>query len=146
MRVSRRRVAAAACGTIVFALVLGASGCSDDDEGGGNTVDATLSDFKIDLADDSAPAGDVTFKVKNDGPSTHEFVIFKTDLSPDDLPTDDDGNVAESDEFAPVDEIEDIESGDSPELTVNLEAGDYVIICNVPAHYDQGMRTAFTVT
>jgi len=31
-------------------------------------------------------------------------------------------------------------------LQTNLEAGSYVIICNLPAHYESGMHTAFTVT
>jgi uncharacterized cupredoxin-like copper-binding protein len=110
------------------------------------TIDVTLSDFKIELSDTSSPAGEVTFEVHNKGPSVHEFVVFKTDLEPDALPTDDAGDVAESDEFAPVDEIEDIAKGASPTLTVDLAAGSYVLICNVPAHYRQGMRTSFTVS
>lgn len=125
-------------------VTLGLSACSDDDDDG--AVDVTLSDFKIDLAKTSAPAGSVTFKVHNDGPSLHEFVVFETDLAADELPTDDSGDVAESDEFAPVDEIEDIEDGASPSLTVDLTKGSYVVICNVPAHYRQGMRAAFSVT
>ncbi len=31
------------------------------------------------------------------------------------------------------------------EVTVNLEAGRYLLICNVPGHYQLEMRTAFTV-
>lgn len=132
---------------MVLGTLLGVVACGgDDDDTSAGAVDATLSDFKIELSTTSAPAGEVTFEVKNDGPSVHEFVVFKTDLAPDALPTDDSGDVAESDEFAPVDEIEDIADGANPKLTVNLEAGDYVIICNVAAHYRQGMRTSFTVS
>ena len=129
-------------------MVLSACGDSNDDDNGDGaaSVDATLTDFKIELDKASAPAGEVTFNVTNDGPSVHEFVVFKTDLAEDDLPIDDVGDVAESDEFAPVDEIEDIEKDATPTLTVDLEAGSYVIICNVPGHYGQGMHTAFTVT
>lgn len=133
---------------MVLVTLLGVAACGgdDDDDTSAGAVDATLSDFKIELSTTSAPAGEVTFEVQNDGPSVHEFVVFKTDLAPDALPTDDSGDVAESDEFAPVDEIEDIADGANPKLTVNLEAGDYVIICNVAAHYRQGMRTSFTVS
>ena len=130
---------------ILLATMGGLAACGDDsgsDEGG---IDATLSDFEIDLSASSAPAGEVSFNVQNDGPSTHEFVVFQTDLADDALPTDDNGDVAESDEFAPVDEIEDIEDGDSADLTVDLDAGDYVIICNVTGHYEQGMHTPLTV-
>ena len=131
----------------VAAVSIGLAGCGGDDDGNAaGTVDVTLSDFEIELSDSSVPAGEVTFEVENKGPSVHEFVVFKTDLAPDALPTDEAGDVAESDKFAPVDEIEDIAKGASPKLTVDLAAGDYVLICNVAAHYRQGMRTAFTVS
>lgn len=132
----------------VAAVSIGLAGCGDDDDDGnaGGTVDVTLSDFAIELSNSSVPAGEVTFDVENEGPSVHEFVVFNTDLAADALPTDATGDVAESDEFAPVDEIEDIAKDARPKLTVDLAAGDYVLICNITAHYGQGMRTAFTVT
>jgi uncharacterized cupredoxin-like copper-binding protein len=126
---------------------IGLVGCGGDDDGNAaGTVGVALSDFKMELNDTSAPAGQVTFEVENKGPSVHEFVVFKTDLEPDALPTDDSGDVAEGDEFAPVDEIEDIAKDAKPTLTVDLAAGKYVLICNVPAHYRQGMHASFTVT
>jgi uncharacterized cupredoxin-like copper-binding protein len=109
-------------------------------------VDVTLSDFEIALGASSAPAGEVTLNVRNEGPTVHEFVVFQTDLAPDELPTDDDGNVAEGEDFEPLDEIEDIAVDEEPTLTLDLEAGQYVLICNIPAHYAQGMAQAFTVT
>ncbi|MCU1379442.1 MAG: hypothetical protein JWN29_2425 [Acidimicrobiales bacterium] len=130
---------------ILGVLALGLVGCGDGDGSSGGTVGATLSDFKISLDTSSVPAGDVTFEVANKGPSVHEFVVFKTDLAPEALPRDDSGEVAESDEFAPIDEIEDIQNGAQPKLDVNLEAGTYVIICNVPAHYGRGMHAALQV-
>ena len=129
---------------IVAALLIGLTGCGDDDKAEG-TIDVTLSDFKIELSDASVPAGEVTFKLDNQGPSLHEFVVFKTDLGLDELPTDDTGDVVENDDFAPLDEIEDIEDGASPELKMDLAAGDYVLICNVPDHFRQGMSVSFTV-
>jgi uncharacterized cupredoxin-like copper-binding protein len=107
----------------------------------------TLQDFKIRLDRTSAPAGKVSFDVENKGPSTHEFVVFKTDLAPDALPTDANGEVDEHGKgVETVDEIEDIEKGATPSLDVDLEAGTYVVICNLPAHYRQGMRAGFTAT
>lgn len=114
------------------------------DEGG---VGATLADFSITLDSNSAPAGEVTFDVSNDAEQTHEFVVFQTDLAEDQLPTDEDGNVDEEGEgIMLVDEIEDIEAGSSESLTVNLDAGSYVLICNVPGHYQQGMHTSFSAS
>ena len=68
------------------------------------------------------------------------------------LPTADDGSVPE-DEVDVVDEIEGLAVGDSGEVTVDLEAGAYVLICNIvqeeadgtiEAHYERGMRTGLT--
>ena len=59
---------------------------------------------------------------------------------------DDEGVVDEEGEgLELVDEIEDIEGGSSQSLTVNLDAGSYVLICNLPGHYAQGMHAGFTV-
>jgi uncharacterized cupredoxin-like copper-binding protein len=155
--------------SMVVGLTLMAAACGDDDEGGataatggatgetggGTTVDVTVQEFAVLPAQDSAPAGDVTFNVTNTGPEdTHEFVVFKTDLEPDALPTAPDGSVDEEGEGVElIDEIEDIAVGDTPTLTVSLDAGSYVFICNIVeeeedetiVHYQQGMRTGFTV-
>lgn len=132
---------------VTAALAVALAGCGDDDDAagsGGATVEVTLEDFDIALSDTTVPAGPVTMEVQNDGPSVHEFVVFETDLAPDELPTEN-GDVAESDDFAPVDEIEDIEPGASPALSLDLEPGHYVAICNLPGHYRQGMASEFTV-
>ena len=75
--------------------VIGVVGCGGDDDGGGTTaatttgeststtgqggkaetVDVSLSDFKIDPADPSVKAGRVTFKVKNDGATQHNLEV-----------------------------------------------------------------------
>lgn len=131
------------------ALVVVLSSCS----GGGKSVGATLSNFKIELDKGSASSGEVTFNIKNDGPSVHEFVILKTDLAPDQLPTTQESGVTIADEEAPgidsVDEVEDIASGASADLKVNLQPGNYVLICNIPkdgGHYVLGMHSGFTVS
>ncbi len=58
-----------------------------------------------------------------------------------------DGDVDEEGEgVTHIDEVEDIAGGSSESLTVKLDAGKYVLICNLPSHYEQGMHTGFTVT
>jgi uncharacterized cupredoxin-like copper-binding protein len=148
---SQRRRAAIFVATVA-ALALVSAGCSGDEE---TTVDVTVQEFAVIPAASSAPAGDVTFDVTNEGPDdVHEFVVFKTDLAPDALPTAADGSVDEEGEgIELIDEIEDIAVGDTPTLTVTLDAGSYVFICNIVeeeggetiAHYQQGMRVAFNV-
>jgi uncharacterized cupredoxin-like copper-binding protein len=144
--------------SMVVGLALVAASCGDDDGGsadggtadGGTadgTVSATLADYSITLDQSSAPAGDVTFDVTNEAGQVHEFVVLQTDLPEDALPTDENGDVDEAGDpgITLVDEIEDIEGGATASLDVSLDAGSYVIICNLPGHYSQGMHTAFTV-
>jgi uncharacterized cupredoxin-like copper-binding protein len=138
----------------VLALAAAVSVVAGACGGGGGTVDVTVQEFSVVPSESSVGAGKVTFSVTNEGPDdTHEFVVIKTDLAPDALPTDDTGAVDEAGAgIEVIDEIEDIAVGDSPTLNVDLEAGNYVLICNVfdeeeqEAHYQEGMRTAFTVT
>jgi uncharacterized cupredoxin-like copper-binding protein len=144
---NRRRFARYAIPFMVLLMTGAACG------GGGNNVDATLSNFKIVLDSSSAKTGDITFKIKNDGPSTHEFVVFKTDLAPDALPTKVENGVTIVDEegtgVEAIDEKEDIPNGSSTSLKVNLAPGKYVLICNIPddgGHYENGMHVGFTVS
>lgn len=116
-------------------------------------VNVTLQEWAVVPDVESAQAGEITFAVTNDGPDdVHEFVILRTDLDPGDLPTDATGAVDEAGTgIEVVDEIEDIPVGETQEVTVTLEAGSYVLICNIysadeqEAHYAEGMRIAFTV-
>lgn len=115
--------------------------------GGGSGIGVTLADYSISPEESSASAGELTFDVSNDAEQVHEFVIFKTDLAADALPTDDTGLVDEAGEGVElIDEIEDIAAGSTPSLTVTLDAANYVFICNIPGHYAQGMHTSFTVS
>ncbi|MFT3894213.1 MAG: sulfocyanin-like copper-binding protein [Anaerolineales bacterium] len=76
----------------------------------------------------------------------HEFIIIQTDLPADELPTDEmTGRVVE-DSVTIITAAEDIPPSDSRDLTVNLGAGHYVMVCNLPGHYQQGMHMDFTVT
>ncbi len=150
-------------------LAIGAA-CGDDDDdsnptattgadettapGEATDVAVTLQEWSIVLDKNSVPAGTVNFNITNDGPDhTHEFVVVKTDLAPGDLPTNADGSVDEE-QVDGVDEAEDVEPGASTTLTVDLEPGKYVLMCNriddegasdEMVHYMLGMRTEFTV-
>jgi uncharacterized cupredoxin-like copper-binding protein len=81
-------------------------------------------------------AGTIAFTVTNNGANVHEFVIVKTDLKADSLPVS--GELVDESAFTPVDEIEDIATGSTQTLTVDLAAGHYVILCNIEEHYAKG--------
>jgi uncharacterized cupredoxin-like copper-binding protein len=136
-------------------LLLSAAGCGDDDDDEGAEVDVVLSEFIVEPAEDSAAAGEVTFALDNQGGETHEFVVVEA-ASAADLPVDDDGAFDEETfgEDNVLGEVEEIEAGDTAELTLDLESGDYLLLCNiveeeedgeVESHFSEGMHTTFTV-
>jgi uncharacterized cupredoxin-like copper-binding protein len=134
---------------IVAVLAIVASSCGDDEE----TVQITLQEFAVAADPASVPAGSVTFEATNEGPDdVHEFVVIATDLAVTELPTVEDGSVDEAGEgLEVIGEIEDIPVGETQSVTLDLEAGNYALICNIydadedEAHYQEGMRTSFTV-
>ena len=144
---------------VAVAILVTLAACGgDEDNGGGEggvTVDVTLQEFSVLPAEESAPAGEVTFNATNDGPEDpHELVVVRTDLAPDALPTTEEGAVDEEGEGVEViGEIEEFPPGENESASFDLEAGSYALICNVveehegelEAHYALGMRTGFIV-
>lgn len=134
----------------VSALALVGTACGG---GGGGSVDVTLQEFAVVPSPSSIEAGEVTFQATNEGPDdVHEFVVFRTELAPDQLPVDENGAVDEGGAgLELIDEIEDIPVGETQSVMVELESDNYVLICNIwdeeeqEAHYAEGMRVAFTV-
>ena len=86
----------------------------------------------------------MTFSITNTGTTIHEFVVLKTGVAEGALPPSAD-EPGKADEPGHIDEVEDIAPGATAKLTVTLDPGAYVIICNMPGHYAAGMHTSFTV-
>lgn len=101
--------------------------------------------FAVTANPESAEAGEVTFNVTNEGTIIHNLRVIKTDLDPESLPLDASGFQVDEDQLEVVGHIAEFPSGTTETLAVTLEAGKYVLICNVATHYDQGMHAAFTV-
>ena len=124
----------------------GTSSSSSSGDSGGSasaTVNATLSEFSITVDKASAAAGKITFNAKNNGTVPHELVVIKTDLAPDQLPVA--NGVVDASKVTSSGEIEQFDAGKTQSGTFTLTSGKYVLICNVPAHYQAGMHIAFTV-
>jgi uncharacterized cupredoxin-like copper-binding protein len=90
----------------------------------------------------SLPAGARTFDVRNEGAMPHELVILRTDVKAADLPVE--GAVAT--ETGRVAGTADIPSGGTATLEADLAPGHYVVLCNVPGHYQGGMYADLTMT
>jgi uncharacterized cupredoxin-like copper-binding protein len=114
--------------------------------GSGASINAVEKDFSITLDPSSTASGKVTFNIDNQGATKHELVVIKTDLAPDQLPIKSDEPEVDEDKLDGIGEKEDIDPGSSATLSLNLEPGKYVVICNLPGHYKLGMHTALTVS
>ena len=139
----RRITRAAAVAGLVTSSLL--AGCSASAAPPPSSISADLSEFKVTLDSNRAQAGKVSFAVRNGGTIVHEFVVLKTDLATDKLATKDGELDEDSPDVARVDEVEDVTPGSTKTLTVTLEPGSYVLICNLPGHFLGGMRATLEV-
>ena len=122
----------------------------------GAQVQVRLAEYSVTPDLTSAAAGAITFDAKNIGSTNHEFMIIKTTLAPGALPAKSDGTVDETGAgIQVIDRIAEFASGGEESKTVTLEAGKYVLICNLVtqtasgqsvSHYHSGMHAAFEVT
>ena len=113
----------------------------------GTPVDVRLKDFEVRQDAAVVPAGTVSFRILNQGPTSHELIVVRTDRAPDKLPLQRDGLTVNED--APgielLDEVEGLDIDDRQTLVLDLAAGNYVLYCNLEGHYLGGMHAAFTV-
>jgi plastocyanin len=111
---------------VVLVTAMALAGCGGDDGTSGSssgaraTIEVHLSEFTLDPSRVSVDtAGTYTFKAVNDGQFVHALEI--------------EGHGVEE-------ETEDIQPGESAEVTVDLkEAGDYELYCPVDDHRAMGM-------
>jgi uncharacterized cupredoxin-like copper-binding protein len=116
---------------------------------GGKTVEIKMGDFFFAPQEASAQAGPAVIEAPNEGSVEHELVVFKTSMDPAKLPTEANGGVNEEkmDEIAEsAGEIPDVEAGETKSGSFKLSPGTYVMFCNLPGHYAQGMYGTITVT
>jgi uncharacterized cupredoxin-like copper-binding protein len=113
----------------------------------GTPINVLLQDFKVQRDAAVVPAGTVSFHIRNQGPTTHEFIVVRTDRAPDKLPLQRDGLTVNEDapSIHPVEEVEGLDIDDRETLNLDLAAGQYVMFCNLEGHYLGGMHAAITV-
>jgi plastocyanin len=127
----------------VLALAVGASACGGDDDdgaaepatteettthedGGGGHITLTADpggDLSFDQTELTAPAGEVTIELVNESGIPHNVEV--------------EGNG--------VEEVSETITEGTTELTLDLQAGEYVFYCAVPGHREGGMEGTLTV-
>ncbi len=111
--------------------------------------ETSASQMFIKLSQNTAVSGEVVFQVSNDGTRKHEFVVLSTTIAADAFPVVSfEGEADRIDEAAPgvknVGETGDMEPGSTKTLVIDLKAGHYAVVCNLPGHYRMGMHADFT--
>jgi len=112
----------------VLTMALAACGGSSTPSGGssGSTVSVTETEFKIAPNTFTAPAGKVTFSIKNAGTVQHDITVTVN-------------GKAESSPLADPGKTITWTTPDS------LAAGTYQVYCSVPGHKESGMTATLTV-
>ncbi|HWP32380.1 MAG TPA: plastocyanin/azurin family copper-binding protein [Solirubrobacterales bacterium] len=116
--------------------------------GGGKRLEIKMGDYFFSPASGTTTAGKTVIEAPNEGAVEHELVLFKTNMDPAKLPTEAGGGVDEEklDEIAEeAGEVPDVEAGETKSGKFDLTPGRYVIFCNLPGHYAQGMYGTLTV-
>ena len=105
-----------------------------------HTIGVSLKEFSVNPTPRAGAAGKVTFNVRNTGTVPHEMVVLRTPKAAGSLLSG-----AEADESGNVGETGDLAPGQSKTVSVTLKKGHYVLLCNLPGHYQAGQHTDFTV-
>ena len=108
-------------------------------------VAVSLAEFELSSDRSSVPGEAIDFTVVNDGSIVHNFRVVATELAPDALPLD--GQAVDESQFDEVGGFPNaLQPGDTLVVNEDLPPGSYVLFCNVPGHYGEGMRFGFEVT
>ncbi|MFY9588151.1 MAG: hypothetical protein WAT66_11925 [Actinomycetota bacterium] len=121
-----------------------------------STVGVQLREFQVVVEKSPLPSGSITFRVRNLGPkNNHEFVVAKTALAPNKLPTLSNGSVNEDGPgITLLGELAAFGPGKTMSKTFDLAKGNYVLFCNRVestsgkrlVHYKLGMRIGLNIT
>jgi len=142
---------------VAMFLTVATAGCAADSNdaaisssgptasGNSNIIVGNEKEWAIEIDHAEAKAGYVTFVVSNIGTIGHEFLVVKTDIEDGKIALAGDHFEEPSPGLEVIDEIGEYKVGETHSLTLNLDAGNYQLVCNLPAHYGAGMHISFKV-
>jgi len=135
--------------SLTFAAVVGlVAACGGGTpQASADGVPVTLRDFSVTVGSSTLAAGSNKLAIQNSGATVHELEVFTVPAGVDPAAIPVVNSVADTASvgMTVVDEKEDIAPGTGASLTVNLQPGTYVFMCNLPTHYGLGMHATVTV-
>lgn len=118
----------------------------DDETEVSNDITGAVSEWSVEVDANAAKAGEVNFTISNVGTIDHEFLVVKTEYEAGQIPVGEDGKFSEELEgLTVIDEIPEWMAGETKELSLMLDPGQYQLVCNIEDHYKNGMHRSFTV-
>lgn len=112
---------------------------------GGGMMGHGMMSVRVDQS--TAKAGTVVFDVTNWSRSVvHEIIVVSVDSPDAPLPYDYNSWRVPEAQIKTLGESGELPPNESRTVSLNLAAGNYLLICNVQGHFAAGMMTAFTVT
>ena len=94
---------------------------------------------------DTVPAGNVTFNVTNGSKDiVHEMLVSPLPADSN-LPYVAADYKVDEEAAGHLGEVAELEPGKTGSLTLDLKPGKYILFCNIPAHFMNGMWTVITV-
>jgi hypothetical protein len=140
-RVRRRCLAVAASAAIaVFATLVPPVASAETAAG---SVRVRLSDYRVLPTVPGTTRGRVTFVVHNTDRAPHNLVVLRTSIDARSLPVT--GEHGRAREVGRQGATPIFHAEQTRRLTLRLRAGRYLLICNVPGHYQRGMVAVFRV-
>lgn len=110
------------------------------------SIDPSIAHMRIILDHTALKPGRVTLQAENQSKTlVHEVLIVRDDGAKA-LPFDTTHNRVIESRVRRLGEIADLAPGKTGKLTLNLGPGTYVLFCNQPGHYEDGMVARVTVS
>jgi uncharacterized cupredoxin-like copper-binding protein len=106
-------------------------------------VSVKLIDYRVRPSAQNVAPGRVTFVVHNADGVPHNLVVLRTSRPARSLPVT--GRHGRAREIGRQGATAFLHDEQTARLTLTLRAGRYLLICNVPGHYQRGMVVAFRV-
>jgi uncharacterized cupredoxin-like copper-binding protein len=110
-----------------------------------STTDPSIARMRIVLDHETIGPGRVTFQAENQSKSLVHEVIIARDNGTENLPFDAKHDRVIENRVRRLGEIPELAPGKTGKLTLNLGAGTYLLFCNQPGHYKDGMIAKLVV-
>ena len=110
-----------------------------------SSSDASIAHMRIVIDHDTVKPGRITLLAENQSKTLVHEVLVTLVAGAGELPFDTKADRVIEKRVHSLGEISDLAPGKTGKLTLNLKAGTYLLFCNQPGHYKDGMFTKLIV-